>query len=131
MKRIAIAIIVACAISFTAGFSINEGLADYVVVQDTKVIGKAIIKAGVRLDGVVMVMPGQMTEFRFKSFKEQTAYILDKVAAEGTTPGGYILEGDGLAHDCPIHGEEPMGTSMLVVTQPRVDSGEVTIQLFE
>ena len=129
MKRITIAIIIACAISFTAGFSVNEGLAT--PAEGTKVIGKATIKAGVKLDGVVMLVPGQMTNFRFKSFKDQTAYILEKVEPEGDVPGGYLIDGDGLSHDCPIHGEEPMNMSILIVLQPQVDSGDVTIRLFE
>jgi len=131
MKRIIIATIIVCAISFTVGLPINEGFS----AEGIKVLGKATIKAGVQLNGVIMLSTSRfnssrITGFRFISFKDQTMYIIEKIETEGNVISGYILDGDGFSHACPTHGPEIMKQSMIAVPQSIIDSGDVTIKLF-
>lgn len=129
MKRITTAIIIACALSFVVGPIISNVFAGPPQIP-MKVLGKATIKQGTTLAGVLMLAPNQVTGFQFTAFKEQTMYIVEVVKPEGKQQGGYVLDGSGFSHFCPVHGEEVMESGMIAVPQSKVDAGDVIIELF-
>jgi len=97
--------------------------------SSTKVIGIATVKKGVILP-IVLYLPTGPTNGLVQAFKDQELYIEAKLPADGEHRGGYILIGSGFEHDCPVHGKEVMGDSMVVVPIEEVESGNVSIKLF-
>jgi hypothetical protein len=110
-----------CLASFIAGVAVSSA-------ADSKpVIGKAFVKKGTELGGVVFMnvngawMPA---EFIFKAVKDQILYVTKKVPPLADTHnGGYILIGDGFAHDCPHHGEEIMEKATIGLPTEQVGDG--------
>lgn len=110
-----------CVASFIAGVAVSSA------ADSQAVIGKAFVKKGTELGGVVFknVNGAQISgEFVFKAVKDQTLYITKKVPPlDGVHNGGYILIGDGFAHDCPHHGEEIMEKATIGLPTEQVGDG--------
>lgn len=100
-------------------------------VEEIPVIGKATIKKGTVLPVIMVTMMGGRTVGIVKAFKGHELYILKKLPAKaGVHRGSYMLDGEGFAHDCPTHGEEVIGPSIILLPIELVETGEVTIELF-
>ena len=96
------------------------------------VIGKATVKKGTVLSVLVSGRNSGAPLFgTAKAFEDQELYIVNKFSAKpGVHLGGYTLDGEGFAHDCPTHGEEVIGPSIILLPIELVETGEVTIELF-
>jgi hypothetical protein len=95
------------------------------------VIGKAHIKKGTELGGV-LVINNKILPFVFISAKDQDVYILQSVPPmEGVHRGGYSLEGEGFLHMCPEHGVEAM-PEMSTIGLPieMIEQGIVSLTFF-
>lgn len=91
------------------------------------VLGKATIKKGTVLM-IEMLAGGVGT---VKAIEDQELYILSKVPAKpGVHLGGYLLDGEGFAHNCPAHGKETMPASIIVLPTEVINDGNATVQLF-
>jgi hypothetical protein len=91
------------------------------------VIGKATINKGTVL--MIDMMSGGVGTV--KAIEDQELYILSKVPAKpGAHLGGYLLDGDGFAHNCPVHGKEVMGPSIIILPAETINDGNATVQLF-
>ena len=102
-----------------------------VSATELPVIGKATIKKGAELPIIVMVTPTRPMPGMVKAFEDQVAYVLEKTEADpGVHRGGYILDGQGFVHDCPTHGRELMGISVIILPIELVEDGSVEIELF-
>lgn len=125
MKRklslIVLLTIVALTLSSLA-LAINHGL---------PVIGKATIKDGASFPIVEINKTGSTSLGVIVAAGDQDLYILNKFAPEaGKHRGGYLLDGEGFVHNCPVHGEEKMGASLIILPIEFVEQGKATIQLF-
>jgi hypothetical protein len=122
MKKLISMITLLCVLSFVGvGFAV-----------ELPIIGKATIKKGVMLPIVIQVTPAEIKVGSAAAFKDQTMYITHKMKADpdGSHRGGYMLDGQGFMHDCPVHGKEIMGPSMIVLPIEEVENGNVTVELF-
>ena len=127
--KLMVAIVALCVLSFAAGVCINEALA-----SGTKIIGKAKVKKGSVLMGLVMT-PRGLLPIVVEAFEDQEIYIFDKIPATEGNRGGYSADGEGFVHNCPEHGREVMSGAPIMIVIPleqteKADSG-VTVLLFE
>lgn len=121
-------IVALCILSFAGGFCIaNAG-------EATKVIGKANIKKGTELGGMVILGQGVSTGFVFVAFEDTTLYLTEKVdPIEGEHSGGYLADASGFPHHCPTHGKEVMGAGVIGLPNDQINSENsgIEIILFE
>jgi len=102
-----------------------SGLA--LAVTGIPVIGKATINKGT----VLMIDMMNGSTGMVKAIEDQELYILAKTPSKpGVHGGGYLLDGDGFAHDCPVHGKEVMGPSIIILPAEDIDAGRATVKLF-
>jgi len=121
MKKLISMITLLCVLSFVGtGFAI-----------ELPIIGKATIKKGVALPIIVMESATDVSVGEAVSFEDQVLYILNVMEPlPGQHRGGYNLDAQGFMHDCPVHGKEIIGPSIIALPIEEVENGNVAIKLF-
>jgi hypothetical protein len=118
-----LAIVLLCATSFVVVAAAQTS---------STVLGKAEIKKGTRLGGVLLPGGNKAIPSTFIAYEDQVMYIIQILDAKpGKHNGGYMLSGDGFIHSCPIHGKEIMGNARMALSNDAVNSGAVTVIMFQ
>jgi len=96
-----------------------------------KVIGKVHIKKGTEVAVFIPVGNQGHMPFIGTAFKDQSFYILDKVADGDDFV--YKVDGQGFSHDCSTHGEEVFNIPnvFIVILESDIDGESVKVEIFE